>query len=645
MGLLVDDFNRLNAAVAEGKILLHADRRHPPGGVAGKVSLPRPISFGRPLPPSAGLTKARTVVQHLSSDFVEAHYEAVRELGRGSFSRVQLVRERRTGCERVCKVVDTSEMSREVLQLSRTELQVLTILDHPSVVKLYEYSDDPAKQRLVLILEYVAGGDCGELLAQSEEPLNEARVARLIRQLLVAVSCCHARGIAHRDIKPQNMMLTRSAGAWGCPDVKMIDFGLAAIMQTSRDLVGTPAYMPPEVLSGTEDYTSQVDMWSIGCTVVELLTGEVPFGRPEDFGNDMEPVFEAIRNCKSFDDVSGPLEELPGWTSRSDEAHDFVRRLLRTEPARRMTATQALNHPWIARHSPPQTGLTVDMVRSMVDFAALPLLLRSCHFLAAARLGFSEQARLCAAFADADSDGGGSVSLEELVDAFQGASMCGWGAVDIDVSAVLAACDLGGTSRMSFTEFAAACSFGRAVGHNPERLAELSFRALDSDRDEKVWAHELHSLFPGECLDELDDLPSHRPFTLQEWCKCLRAVATASAPAPESALGCSQSGWQDTGAGCDAKPLNPLMRFLRSLMCEQLLCNGCEQYREDDDSTSGDAPVLLCHNYDPSFEVPLPEHYRVPDIPVRLATAGRDRGGGLYDVEVLRSFPMRGPRG
>jgi len=630
MGLLVDDFNRLTAAAAQGKVLLNAGRRFP-GEISGKGGgTARSRGANRSQP--CGMSRARAVTRHASSDFVGRHYEVIREIGRGSFSRVQLVRERRTGHERVCKVVDTREMAEEVLQLTRAEIKVLSDLDHPSVVKLYEYADDPAKHRLVLILEYIAGGDCSGLLAETEEQLSEVRVARLVQQLLVAVNCCHSRDIVHRDIKPQNMMLTRNIGAWGCPDLKMIDFGLAACMKTSRDFVGTPAYMPPEVLSGHVDYTSQVDMWSIGCTVMELLTGETPFGKPEDFGGDMDPVFEAIRDYKSFDDISAAMEELSGWTERADEARDFVQRLLRADPSRRMTAMQALNHPWIARHTPLQTGLTADLVRSMADYSSMPLFLRCCLFIIMARSGGAEQGRVGAAFADADADGSGLVSLEELVDAFQGASVCGWGASRVDASTVLAGCDLGGTGRLSLTEFAAACSFTR-LGRNIERLADLSFAALDSDREDQVWMSDVRALFPGQTLEAMADLPQDKPFGAQEWRSCLRSVAASSAVCDKSA-GCRFPGsWAEAD---EDEPRNPLMRFLKALMCEQLLCNGCEQYRDDEDTTLGDAPVVLCHNYDPNLEVPIPE-YKVPDIPARMANTG-----STLDFEVVRSFPKRG---
>mmetsp|Transcript_15257 Transcript_15257/g.32941 ORF Transcript_15257/g.32941 Transcript_15257/m.32941 type:complete len:635 (-) Transcript_15257:282-2186(-) len=629
MGLLVDDFKRINGVAAQGKVLLGTTRYigHPQL-VAGKSSQ---HSGGIPVPaPPKGLAKSRLVTRHASSDFVSKYYEVVRDLGRGSFSKVQLVRERRTGQERVCKVVETQDMSAEVLQLTRAEIKVLALLDHPNVVKLYEYADDPIRQRLVLILEYVAGGDCSGLLAATEAPLSETRVARLVYQLLVAVNSCHAVGVVHRDIKPQNLMLSRALGPWGCPELKLIDFGLAAQMVSSRDFVGTPAYMPQEVLIGDVDYTAQADMWSIGCTIVEMLTGEAPFGKPEDFDGDMEPVFEAIRKYKSFREIEGNLEELPGWSERSDEARDFVRRLIRVDPARRLTATQALNHPWIVRHAPPRMSLSAELVKSMSDFSMLPLFFRCCLFVVAARLGTCEPARSGIAFSSADTDSSGLISMEELIDAFHSASVCGWSSAELDATAIFEACDLNHDEQLSYTEFAAACAAPRAVGRSIERLAELSFEVLDSDRDGRVWCSELRGVFPGSVHDALHRLPQDRPCQLEDWCACLKATATSAGFWPTGGSCGMKSAWQETLETAGGSSQNLLMRFLKSLMCEQMLCDSCDQYREDEEAAIGDAPVVLCHNYDPGVELPVLE-YKVPEVPPRFTGAG--------DFEVVRSFP------
>lgn len=596
MGRFLDDLNRLSATAAEGNVLLF-------NGGFPRSSFENESIRGANKPAassSSRLCKTNLIPRHASSDFVSKHYEVVRELGRGSFSRVQLVRERRTGHERVCKVVSTEGMTKEVLELTRSEIQVLATLDHPSIVKLYEYAEDTSKRVLVLILEYIAGGDCSGLL-QASGSLSEGRVASLIHQLLVATSYCHAKGIVHRDIKPQNMMLTRSVGAWGTPSLKVIDFGLAACAQKSRDFVGTPAYMPPEVLDGTVDYTSQADIWSIACTAVELLAGAPPFGTPEDHGGDMEPVFAGIRAYRDFTDVEERLEDLPSWGARSSEAKDFVARLLRSDPERRPTALAALGHPWIRRHTPRQSGLTADMVRSMADFATAPPLARCCLLVLAARTGISEQASLGSAFVDADANGDGSISREELVDAVARASVCGW-TPEVDAGSAFASMDLLCNGALGYTEFAAACLWG-GHGRNLDRLAAQAFCALDDDRDGLVQLVEVGPLFCTEALSELARLPRDRPFGPAEFRACVRAAAAAAVAAE---AGPSRGPHEGASEGEDEDGPSGLMRFFRGFFCEQLACTACEQGRdmEDDPIWSGELPVVFHHNFDPNLEVP-----------------------------------------
>jgi len=618
MGKLADDLNRLNAAAVQGNVLLngHASpcrSRSDIGDAPKWTPKPGPLRLGTPSPPlqswarntQSCISKTKLVPRHSSCDFVTNHYEVVRELGRGSFSHVKLVREKRTGHERVCKVVRTEQMTSEVLQLTKTEVQVLAELDHPSIVKLYEYAEDSPRHKLVLILEYIAGGDCSGLLEGSDRTLSEARVARLIHQLLVAVNCCHARGIFHRDLKPQNMMLTRSLGAWGSPNLKVIDFGLAARARSSRDFVGTPAYMPPEVLAGTVDYTSQADMWSIGVTAAELLAGEPPFGRPEDFSGDMEPVFENIRRFGSFDDIADTLEDMPNWAGRSDEAKDFVRQLLRADPQRRSTAVEALAHPWIEQCKPAQGGLPADMVRSMADFAEAPPLLRCCMLVVAGRTGISEAARVGAAFTDADADEDGTISREELVDAIASASTCGWSSTEVDAGGVFAAADLGCSGMLGFTEFAAATLYSR-YGKNLDRLAEQAFAALDDDRDGWVRLSDVLPLFHGEAQSALTALPQDRHFQLGEWRTCIKAMQEATSESAE------RRGRELLLP--DAESEGPLVGFLKYFLVDHFLCSTCEQCRDEDDtSLRYSPPVVVANNYDPNTEVPVFDYEEAAD--------------------------------
>lgn len=504
------------AAVESPKGL--GDQALPPRqGIAREMPLLRP-------PRPRGVNKAALVAKHTSARFVSDFYEVIHELGQGTFSVVQLVRDRRSGQEHVCKVVNTAEMSNDVLRLTRSEVEMLAALDHPNIVKLHEYADDMEKQQLVLILEYLPGGDCQNLVEQAGGTLSEARVAGLIRQLIVAVGSCHSTGVVHRDIKPQNMMLAKSE-VWGDQDCRLIDFGLAAWSshlegEGAREFVGTPSYMSPEVLTGEQDCTSKCDIWSIACTAIELLTGDPPFGRPPELdAESIEPVFNSIRKFRDFGDVSAMLEEMPGWAGRSTEARDFVRRLLRKDATRRPTTAQCLTHPWMERHRPAQVGLTADLVDSLAGFVGAPPLARCCLLAIAARSPVADTRRLGATFVGADLNGDGTLCQEELEHLLADAASCGWRLPDeMDSRAVFEALDLDLSGRIEFTEFVAGCLHGWY--QSPQALARGAFRALDDDRDGLLQVQQLRPLLGETAAPALATLPQHRAIDLDEWRAC-----------------------------------------------------------------------------------------------------------------------------
>merc|ERR1719162_296704 len=152
-------------------------------------------------------TCAGSLPRHNTSSFVNQNYTVIKDLGQGSFSRVQLLRDRRSGEDRVLKITEGG-MGTDEAEMCKNEFQVLKALDHPNIVKCFEYFEDIACGQLLMVLEYVGGGDCQQLLHSSAKPQSEAFITKLTSQLLSVLCYCHARGILHCDIKPENMMLT-----------------------------------------------------------------------------------------------------------------------------------------------------------------------------------------------------------------------------------------------------------------------------------------------------------------------------------------------------------------------------------------------------------------------------------------------------
>ncbi len=206
-----------------------------------------------------------------------------RKLATGSYGRVYLVRHRATQEWRTAKV--QSCYTDEDLQESRKEAQILAKLDHPNIVKFMDYFEEGSSVRRdsirsVLVTEFLESGELFDLISRRGQTLSEDRCRQIFRQILSAVCYLHRRGIAHLDIKPENILMTKMGKRK--KRLKLIDFGLAVDMGTRpyvalERMCGTMELMAPEVLK-TSHASCLSDMWSLGVVLYMLLSGGVsPF--------------------------------------------------------------------------------------------------------------------------------------------------------------------------------------------------------------------------------------------------------------------------------------------------------------------------------------------------------------------------------
>ncbi|XP_051504886.1 calcium/calmodulin-dependent protein kinase type II delta chain-like isoform X17 [Myxocyprinus asiaticus] len=263
-------------------------------------------------------------------------YQLYEELGKGAFSVVRRCVKKSTGQEYAAKIINTKKLSARDHQKLEREARICRLLKHPNIVRLHDSISEEGFHYLVFDL--VTGGELFEDIV-AREYYSEADASHCINQILESVSHIHQHDIVHRDLKPENLLLaSKMKGA----AVKLADFGLAIEVQGDQQawfgFAGTPGYLSPEVLR-KDPYGKPVDIWACGVILYILLVGYPPF-----WDEDQHKLYQQIK-AGAYDFPS------PEWDTVTPEAKNLINQMLTINPAKRITADQALKHPWICQRS------------------------------------------------------------------------------------------------------------------------------------------------------------------------------------------------------------------------------------------------------------------------------------------------------
>uniref|UniRef100_A0A668UJ58 calcium/calmodulin-dependent protein kinase n=1 Tax=Oreochromis aureus TaxID=47969 RepID=A0A668UJ58_OREAU len=263
-------------------------------------------------------------------------YQLYEELGKGAFSVVRRCVKVLSGQEYAAKIINTKKLSARDHQKLDREARICRLLKHPNIVRLHDSISEEGHH--YLIFDLVTGGELFEDIV-AREYYSEADASHCIQQILEAVLHCHQMGVVHRDLKPENLLLaSKSKGA----AVKLADFGLAIEVEGDQQawfgFAGTPGYLSPEVLR-KDPYGKAVDLWACGVILYILLVGYPPF-----WDEDQHRLYQQIK-AGAYDFPS------PEWDTVTPEAKDLINKMLTINPAKRITAAEALKHPWISHRS------------------------------------------------------------------------------------------------------------------------------------------------------------------------------------------------------------------------------------------------------------------------------------------------------
>jgi len=433
-------------------------------------------------------------------------YEKKRQLGvPGAYGSCFVATEAKSGTDWVVKTIQKRGRDKVEIEAFRKEVETMKSMVHPNIIGFHEAYE--SQDELHIVMELCTGGDLFdeiEYLQRTKEipSYSEQDCARILKQVLLAVKYMHEHHVIHCDLKPDNLVYTSHSHT----SLKLIDFGMARFWnarerQVFSQTAGTPYYAAPEVVK--RHYSIACDMWSIGVIIYIMLIGYPPFYASADqykkyYSNKMQAqqmANEAIRRkvLDGFQPVvkrgTGPW--FPSDRPISAQAMDLIARLLETDTARRLTAKEALAHPWIAGEA-SQAPLHPEVIRSIRQFDAKLKLQQHALNLMVDLLTDDEHKALARTFANMDKNGDGLITISEFRDAMVNPSNKWAQQEDLSedrIQQMFNCTDLDGDGFICYHELVLASVHCKLVARE-ERLRN-AFAKFDVNGDGKISAEEL----------------------------------------------------------------------------------------------------------------------------------------------------------
>lgn len=416
-------------------------------------------------------TYIRRTCQHFSANVIREEYSkdvsdfyiwnsASDSLGNGVSGSVVICRHKKTNVKYAMKILSKKNMTNADLDDVRAEITIMSILDHPNIIRLHECFE--TTETIYLILELCTGGDLYDGLQKQKGTFTEDQACKIIHKLLSAICYCHQHSVVHRDVKLENILFLNDEKN----DIKLIDFGLSRHFKPDEimnESVGTPYYIAPEVLN--HSYNCKCDVWSVGVITYMLLSG-----KPVFFGLTNREIYRNILKGKyEFNSID--------FGHVSSEAKDFISACLTMDAESRPSALVGKQHAWFRMHmqQPCPGSLNQTTVDCMKRFQSQCKLTRLCMQVVALTLDSQQIKGLLVEFQKADEEETGEVSLEALRKVLEDYHL-----LEEELISLFSVIDFDDTGTVKYHEFVAAALNANEI---EECYLRMAFEKLSKHED------------------------------------------------------------------------------------------------------------------------------------------------------------------
>jgi len=432
-------------------------------------------------------TKPSNDFQISAGDFIKSKktnfrddYIVKDQLGQGAFGEVRKVIHKATKMTRAAKILRKDAIDESEQAKLLEEVRILTTLDHPHIMKIYEMFED--KTKYYIISEFLEGGELFDRIIENDH-FSERDAAKIMKQLLSAVAYCHKHNIVHRDLKPENLVYeSKSKDA----NLKVIDFGTAKVFKNNQKMsetFGTAYYIAPEILTG--NYTEKCDVWSCGVILYILLSGTPPFP-----GADDREILRRVKVGKyAFNDNV--------WKNISEDAKKFIQRMMEFDQNKRLSAQDALNDGWfkkVLEREEINRPLAVENLNNLKNFGFESKLQEATWvFLVSYFATKEEKDKLLETFKALDLDHDGQLTRDELKQGYVKIMGMSDELAEEEADRLMRTLDTNNSGSIDYSEFVNA-TISRGNLLKRERL-EAAFKMFDKNGDGKISAEEMRFLF------------------------------------------------------------------------------------------------------------------------------------------------------